>query len=612
MGAQKALQFVSRCVHEASPGLGLSNDSEAGGRGANGVGITSPCARTYSNDADDGSSFVYGPDRARIAQTIDAGSERTFITYVGGLFERHKNADTSVPVQQKHHIVAGGTVAIFTKVLDANEATNVVDYLLRDHIGSVDLVTDQNGAVEENLSFDAWGKRRNTDWRASTLDLVSNFTRRGFTGHEHLEEVGLIHMNGRVYDPTLGRFLSPDPFVQAPTNGQSLNRYSYVFNNPLSFTDPSGFFGLGGFFKKIGGAIKSVTKFAKKALRNPYVQSVGLIAVGIVAGPTYAPFATAAYSAGTTIGNGGNLGDAIFAASGTFTSVTAFKALHNWTATSSLSALGKTVAHGVVGGILSRANGGSFRSGFLGAAASQGVEQLGIYEAVGLNDAADSFGGSVVNAAAAATIGGTVTVIGGGKFANGAVSAAFSRLFNDTLRVVQNQSISSPEIPPKPEGDFQLVQNVDTGDYFWIHRGGVEDLMKYGTGGAPGQVSYFTMDGGASIFVLFIGGSGSYGVTIDSLGNRCTTYTACLRVGLGAFVGGGPSVGVGTTKPIKADRRVGIEFGAFLEGGFGPAGGLSGGVGENSSTVSKGFLGGGVGKAGGGQVCFGVHFYCQH
>jgi RHS repeat-associated protein len=63
----------------------------------------------------------------------------------------------------------------------------------------------------------------------------------GFTGHEHLDNLDLIHMNGRVYDPQLGRFISADPFVSSPYVGQSLNRYSYVWNNPLSFVDPSGF-----------------------------------------------------------------------------------------------------------------------------------------------------------------------------------------------------------------------------------------------------------------------------------------------------------------------------------------------------------------------------------
>jgi len=78
-------------------------------------------------------------------------------------------------------------------------------------------------------------------------DSVTNIaqqliTNRGFTGHEHIEEVGLIHMNGRVYDQELGRFLSADPLIQAPFVTNSFNRYSYVMNNPLKYTDPTGFF----------------------------------------------------------------------------------------------------------------------------------------------------------------------------------------------------------------------------------------------------------------------------------------------------------------------------------------------------------------------------------
>jgi RHS repeat-associated protein len=81
-------------------------------------------------------------------------------------------------------------------------------------------------------TYDAWGKR-----------TVTNNTfafHRGFTGHEHLPEFDLINMNGRLYDPTIGRFLSCDPYVQMPDFSQNFNRYSYCLNNPLKFTDPSG------------------------------------------------------------------------------------------------------------------------------------------------------------------------------------------------------------------------------------------------------------------------------------------------------------------------------------------------------------------------------------
>nr|WP_198677385.1 RHS repeat-associated core domain-containing protein [Pseudidiomarina donghaiensis] len=78
---------------------------------------------------------------------------------------------------------------------------------------------------------------------ATLLTIASGtpFTQRGFTDHEHIDEAQLIHMNGRVYDYNLGRFLSVDPFIQAPGNSQSLNPYSYIMNNPLAGTDPSGY-----------------------------------------------------------------------------------------------------------------------------------------------------------------------------------------------------------------------------------------------------------------------------------------------------------------------------------------------------------------------------------
>jgi len=89
-------------------------------------------------------------------------------------------------------------------------------------------------------SYDAWGNPRdNNDW--TTKVNTELFADRGFTGHEHLVEFGLIDMNGRVYDPLVGLFLSPDPFLQEPTNPLNFNRYSYVLNNPLKFVDPTGY-----------------------------------------------------------------------------------------------------------------------------------------------------------------------------------------------------------------------------------------------------------------------------------------------------------------------------------------------------------------------------------
>lgn len=92
------------------------------------------------------------------------------------------------------------------------------------------------------MAYDAWGKRRAMDGSNATPDTVDGVTdNRGFTGHEMLDQLDLVHMNGRVYDPQTARFLSADPILQDPLNGQSYNRYSYVLNNPTNFTDPTGF-----------------------------------------------------------------------------------------------------------------------------------------------------------------------------------------------------------------------------------------------------------------------------------------------------------------------------------------------------------------------------------
>ncbi|MCB1805743.1 MAG: RHS repeat-associated core domain-containing protein [Candidatus Competibacteraceae bacterium] len=101
------------------------------------------------------------------------------------------------------------------------------------------LTRESDDSVIERYSYDAWGLRRNpTTWAAAT---ISAYEPRGYTGHEHLDDIGIIHMNGRVYSPSLGRMLSPDPVTQAPENGQNYNRYTYASNNPLKHTDPSGY-----------------------------------------------------------------------------------------------------------------------------------------------------------------------------------------------------------------------------------------------------------------------------------------------------------------------------------------------------------------------------------
>ena len=113
-------------------------------------------------------------------------------------------------------------------------------YLHRDYLGSILAITDKEGVFKEKRHFDAWGNIVKLQDGAGNNLTAFKILDRGYTGHEHLLGVGIIHMNGRLYDPVLHRFLSPDNFVQDPFNSQNFNRYAYVLNNPLMYTDPSG------------------------------------------------------------------------------------------------------------------------------------------------------------------------------------------------------------------------------------------------------------------------------------------------------------------------------------------------------------------------------------
>lgn len=113
-------------------------------------------------------------------------------------------------------------------------------FLQRDYQNSIVAVTDQAGTVIEKRFFDAWGTITSVQDGAGNALSGLTVLDRGYTGHEHLQSVGLINMNARLYDPKLHRFLQPDNNIQDPFNPQNYNRYGYVVNNPLRYTDPSG------------------------------------------------------------------------------------------------------------------------------------------------------------------------------------------------------------------------------------------------------------------------------------------------------------------------------------------------------------------------------------
>ena len=191
------------------------------------------------------SQFWYAPDRGRWKQVASAAGTTETTIYIGGLMEKVTAAGGT---SYRHYIPSPtGVAALYLRRPGGNPA-EATYYLTQDHLGSTDQVLNAAGVVVAVAhSYDAFGRRRGSGWpgppAATALTAISQTTRDGFTGHEHLDHLELIHMNGRVYDPVVARFLSADPYVQAPLHSQSLNRYSYVWNNPLSLVDPSGFEG---------------------------------------------------------------------------------------------------------------------------------------------------------------------------------------------------------------------------------------------------------------------------------------------------------------------------------------------------------------------------------
>jgi RHS repeat-associated protein len=193
------------------------------------------------NASGESATFSYGPDHEKWKQVYTGPSVSETTTYYGDLLE---TVLTSAGTDWRHYIFAGSEpVAIYSRT---TAGTNTLRYTLEDHQGSPSAVLSSAGALLVNESFAAFGSRRNpTTWSgapvAGDLATIAGITRQGYTGQTMLGNMGLIHMNGRVQDAVTGRFLSADPYITEPENTQNFNRYGYVYNNPLSYVDPSGF-----------------------------------------------------------------------------------------------------------------------------------------------------------------------------------------------------------------------------------------------------------------------------------------------------------------------------------------------------------------------------------
>ena len=186
-------------------------------------------------------NFIYGNDDERLKVDYLINGIKQYTRYYQPNYDYQEDATATNTKEWTYLYAPTGLLAVYYK----QNTTGQLLYALTDHLGSPIMLTNQAQQIQEEYSFDAWGRRRNPiDWMYTAT--APNILNRGFTFHEHIDEFNLINMNGRVYDPALGRFIQPDNQVQYPDDIQTFNKYAYVFNNPLSYTDPSGWGGESG------------------------------------------------------------------------------------------------------------------------------------------------------------------------------------------------------------------------------------------------------------------------------------------------------------------------------------------------------------------------------
>jgi RHS repeat-associated protein len=424
--------------------------------------------------------------------------------YFGG-YEKITNKATN-EVEHRYQITVGGSIVAVHSKTDTN-LVGTSNYLHKDALGSTDLITDDKVVNIVRLGYTPFGTRRNLAGLSSVSPYISSslylfndeavITNRGFTGHEHIDELDLIHMNGRVYDPGIGRFLSPDTIVQAPKDTQSYNRYAYVKNNPLKYTDPTG-------HSWLSSALKSVGRFIKTYGAQIVVVALSIVTAGAAA-MTYTGAATMSAALGTAagaivggavggfvggfLGSGGDLRAGITGA--VFGAITAGAA--RWVKGLNYGTWGTSAAHGLTQGVISEMRGGTFKEGFLAGFVSHATTAFEGQDWYPSGEAASDI---AIRTTVAAMSGGVASSLGGGKFKNGAVTAAFVHLFNNEgarkevvnrhRKLVQRVAADFKNNPGKPIflslDDVQTIVDFEKYQAETFGQGFIHDGLRSGKG----------------------------------------------------------------------------------------------------------------------------------
>ena len=324
-------------------------------------------------------SFSYDAEGDRAEMTIRKGNDEV-------LTRQYIDARYEIDNSFTERFYLGGDAYDALAVCVNDFGVDSTYYILRDYLGNITHIINEDGTLRQELSYDAWGRLRNPD--THQLYAVGKEPKllldRGYTGHEYLPWFGLINMNARLYDPVLGRFLSPDPYVQMPDFTQNFNRYSYCLNNPLKYVDKDGeFWFLPAIIAfVVNYATTGITKgdWGLKNIGSSLVMSaVALVSYGVGMGITGALAKTAILSqsviggisagvAGSVTGAmsslmaGGNIGRGALIG---FVSGLVGNALSGINMKSIwLEGVSNVAAGGLIGGATSLVSGGDFWSGF--------------------------------------------------------------------------------------------------------------------------------------------------------------------------------------------------------------------------------------------------------
>ncbi len=436
------------------------------------------------------SEFQFDASRQRVLQTNNLG-QTTY--YVSGSFEEVRHSGGLI--ERKYYVSAPtGRVAVR---VERNNGAHETRWFHSDGLGSINAISDERGTILQRFAYDAWGKRTNPANGASITSGTNSGISRGYTDHEHLDDLGLTHMNGRVYDPVQGRFLSADPIVQDAGYSQCYNRFSYCINNPMCYTDPSGY----SFWDKVKktarldlflpGVGSDPVYWLAPEFHSKYAGQVLGIAASAVVMYYTSNLALAGAAGGYASGfassllNGGSLGDAFEAGM-----IGAGYGAAVGTATMVFGAVGGAA----VSGWISENNGGKFWAGF-------GASMAGSIGGMAGNYAANSnwYAGLVVSAVA----GGTAAEIGGGKFANGAATAAFQYLiYNPPTAKKLGFATQSGNVEATlnitDRGTIQLDQAPDTGEGVYIGRGVTFDAVVSGVPLSDIEIRQTIVEGSAT------------------------------------------------------------------------------------------------------------------